>query len=72
LKHTGFLTPSNTVGRKTTGSRTPGSKTPKSRIKKTPSSQPSKTIEMNEKEQEFLESGAVNLETLLNDESIKW
>ncbi|XP_028411206.1 transcriptional regulator ATRX-like [Dendronephthya gigantea] len=67
VKSTGFLTPSDSVARKTSGS-----KTPKSRIKKISSSQPSKTIELNAKEKEFLDNGALNLETLLNDESIKW
>ena len=67
LKQTGFLTPSNKTQRKALETRTS-----KSRIKKTPASQPSKTIKMNKKEEEFLDNSVMNLETLLNDETIKW
>ena len=66
-KLTGFLTPANNVQ-----TRTNASKTPKSRIKRISSSQPSKTVELNAREQEFLENGDMNLETLLNHSSIKW
>ena len=63
----GFLTPSDTIKRNASET-----KTPKSRTKKTPSSQATKTVEMNQKEQEFLDNGVINLDTLLNDETIKW
>lgn len=67
LEQRGFLTTSNIVERMGAAS-----KIPKSRIKKISSCQQRKTVEMNEKEQEFLESSALDLETLLNDETVKW
>ena len=66
-KPTGFLTPSNSMEHKSGGTRNW-----KQRTKKLSLSQPKQTVELNVKEKELLSSGALNLETLLNDESITW
>ena len=49
-----------------------GTRNWKQRTKKLSLSQPKQTVELNVKEKELLSSGALNLETLLNDESITW
>ena len=67
-KPTGFLTPSNSMERKSGGTRNWKQK----RTKKLSLSQPKQTVELNVKEKELLSSGALNLERLLNDESITW